>query len=95
MQKHFCLVKDVSLESANIVFDKTAQKEIKDAVKHTCLVSTTLHYSQVLYHLLYLMTIFYLITTFVVLLAGVEVADKATSGVRHLPNQGAAALRKG
>jgi hypothetical protein len=46
-------------------------------------------------HLLYLMTIFYLITTFVVLLAGVEVADKATSGVRHLPNQGAAALRKG
>jgi hypothetical protein len=41
------------------------------------------------------MTIFYLITTFVVLLACAEVADKATSGAQHLPDQGAAASREG
>jgi hypothetical protein len=38
------------MEMANIVFDKVAQKVIKDAIKHTCLVSTALYYSQVLYH---------------------------------------------
>jgi hypothetical protein len=32
---------------------------------------------------------FYLITTFVVQLTGAEVTDKATSGTRHLPDQGA------
>jgi hypothetical protein len=32
----------------------------------------------------------YLLTTIVVLLAGDEAADKATSDARHLPNQGAA-----
>jgi hypothetical protein len=39
------------------------------------------------------MTLFYLVVTFVVLLTGAEVADKATSGVVHLPDQGAAASR--
>jgi hypothetical protein len=51
-QEHFCLAESVSLESANIVFDKAAQKVIKDAIKHVCLVFTALYYSQVLYHLL-------------------------------------------
>jgi hypothetical protein len=41
------------------------------------------------------MKIFYLVTTFVVLLAGAEVADKATSGTRHLPNHGVATSREG
>jgi hypothetical protein len=41
------------------------------------------------------MTIFYLITAFIVLLAGAEVVDKAISGARYLPDQGAAASRKG
>jgi hypothetical protein len=41
------------------------------------------------------MTNFHLITTFVVLLVGAEVADKATSGTRHLPNHGAAASMEG
>jgi hypothetical protein len=50
MQEHFRLVEGVSLETANIVFDKVAQKVIKDAVKHVHLVSTVLYYSQVLYH---------------------------------------------
>ena len=52
MQKLFCLVEGISLESANIVFDKAAQKVIKDAIKHARLVFTALYYSQVLYHLL-------------------------------------------
>jgi hypothetical protein len=38
------------LEAANIVFDKVAQKVIKDTVKHACLVSTASYYSEVLYH---------------------------------------------
>jgi hypothetical protein len=58
MQEHFHLAEDVSLESTNIAFDKAVQKVIKDAIKHTRLVSTALYYSQVLYHLLYLMTKF-------------------------------------
>jgi hypothetical protein len=41
------------------------------------------------------MTKFYLITTFVVLHADAEAVDKATSGVRHLPDQGAATSREG
>jgi hypothetical protein len=41
------------------------------------------------------MTNFYLITIFVVLLVGAEVADKATLGTRHLPDQGAVASREG
>jgi hypothetical protein len=41
------------------------------------------------------MTNFYLITTLVVVLAGGEAADKATSGAQHLPDQGAAASREG
>jgi hypothetical protein len=41
------------------------------------------------------MTIFYLVTTFVVLLIGAEAADKAISGARHLPDQGAAASKEG
>jgi hypothetical protein len=38
---------------------------------------------------------YYLITIFIVLLACAEVADKATSGAQHLPDQGAAASREG
>jgi predicted transposase YdaD len=87
------------LEAANIVFDKTARKVIKDSVKHTCLVSTALYYYEVLYHslyyLLYLMTNFYLITKFVVLLTSDEATDKATSGTKYLSDQGAAASREG
>jgi hypothetical protein len=41
------------------------------------------------------MTNFYLITTFAVLLIGPEAADQATSGTRHLPDQGAVASREG
>jgi hypothetical protein len=48
--RHFRLAKGVSLESANIVFDKAVQKVIKDTVKHALLVSTALYYSQALYH---------------------------------------------
>jgi hypothetical protein len=50
MQEHFRLVEGVSLETANIVFDKATQKVIKDAVKHAHLMSTALYYSHVLYH---------------------------------------------
>jgi hypothetical protein len=75
-QEHFCLAEGINLETANIVFDKVVRKVIKDAVKHARLMSTAFYYSQVLYHLLYLMTIFYLVTTFVVLLIGAEVPDK-------------------
>jgi hypothetical protein len=50
MQNHFRLVEGVSLETANIVFDKAAQKVITDTVKHARLLSTALYYSQVLYH---------------------------------------------
>jgi hypothetical protein len=91
MQKYFRLVEDVSMEMANIVFDKAARKVIKDTVKHIHLVSTSLCYSHVLYHSLYLKTNFYLIITFVVLLAGAKVADKATLGARHLSDQEATA----
>jgi hypothetical protein len=94
-QEHFHLAEGVNLETANIVFDKAAQKVIKDTVKHARLISTALYYSQVLYHLLYFMTIFYLLTTFVVLLTGVEAADKAILGARHLHNKGAATSREG
>jgi hypothetical protein len=45
-------VKGVSLEMTNIVFEKIAQKVIKDTIKHILLVSTAIYYSQVLYHLL-------------------------------------------
>jgi hypothetical protein len=41
------------------------------------------------------MTNFYLMITFVVLLTGAEAADKATSGARYLPNQGAVASSEG
>jgi hypothetical protein len=41
------------------------------------------------------MTIFYLITTIVVLLAGDQVANKVTSGTKHLPDQAAATSREG
>jgi hypothetical protein len=41
------------------------------------------------------MTNFYLITTFIVLLTGVEAADKAPLGAQHLPDQGAAASMEG
>jgi hypothetical protein len=41
------------------------------------------------------MPIFYHVTIFVVLLKGAEAADKAISGARHLPDQGAAASREG
>jgi hypothetical protein len=51
-QEHFLLMEGVSLEKANIVFDKAEQKVIKDAVKHARLISTALYYSHVLYHLL-------------------------------------------
>jgi hypothetical protein len=89
------LVEAISLEVANIVFNKVAQKVIKDAVKHARLVSTALYYSEVSHHSMYLITNFYLITTFVVLLAGDEALDKVTSGTKHLPDQGAATSREG
>jgi hypothetical protein len=76
-QEHFHLAKGVGLEMANTVFDKATWKVIKDAIIHACLVSTALYYSQVLKHLLYLMTNYYLITVFVVLLIAAEAADKA------------------
>jgi hypothetical protein len=50
MQEHFHLAEGVSFDAANIVFDKVAQKVIKDVVKHACLVSTALYYTKVLYH---------------------------------------------
>jgi hypothetical protein len=40
------------------------------------------------------MTNFYLITIFVILLAGVEAADKVTSDTWHLPDQGASASKE-
>jgi hypothetical protein len=71
------LVKCVSSEAANIVFDIVVQKVIKGIAKLDCLVSTALYYTEVLYHSLYLMNIFYCLTTIVVLLAGDEAIDKA------------------
>jgi hypothetical protein len=62
---------------ANIVFDKAMWKVIKDAIKHTCLVSTALYNLQVLKHLLYLMANYNLLTTFVELLIGATATDKA------------------
>jgi hypothetical protein len=94
-EEHFCLTEGVSLEMANIVFDKAARKVIKDTVKHACLVSTALYYSQVLRHLLYLMTICDFIIIFIVLLTGAEAADKAQPDTRHLPDQEVAASREG
>jgi hypothetical protein len=44
------MVEGVSMEMAKIVFDKATRKVIKDAIKHACLVSTALLYSQALYH---------------------------------------------
>jgi hypothetical protein len=52
MYEHFRLVEGISLEAANIVFDKAAWKVIKEAVKHVRLVSVALYYYEVLYHLL-------------------------------------------
>jgi hypothetical protein len=94
-QEHFYFVEGVSLEMANIVFDKAVENVTKDAVKHAHLVSAALYYSQILYHLLYLLTNFYLITSFVVLLVCAKAADKATSGARHLPDLGAVASMEG
>jgi hypothetical protein len=50
--EHFSLVEGVIWETANIIFDKAAWKVIKDVVKYTCLISTALYYSHVLYHAL-------------------------------------------
>jgi hypothetical protein len=50
MHEHFHLAKDISLEAANIVFDKAAVKVINDAIKHARLLSTALYYSEILYH---------------------------------------------
>jgi hypothetical protein len=47
MHEHFRLVKAVSMETTNIVFDKAVRKVIKGAIKHARLVSTALYYSQV------------------------------------------------
>jgi hypothetical protein len=44
-QEYFCLVEGISLETANIIFDKAAWKVIKDVIKHVHHVSTTLYYS--------------------------------------------------
>jgi hypothetical protein len=41
------------------------------------------------------MVTFYLVTTFIVLLTGAEAVDKAISGARYLPDQGAIASREG
>jgi hypothetical protein len=46
------LAEDVREEIADIVFNRPTHKVIKDAVKHTCLVSTALYYSQVLKQLI-------------------------------------------
>jgi hypothetical protein len=46
------LAEDVREEIADIVFNRPTHKVIKDTVKHTCLVSTTLYYSQVLKQLI-------------------------------------------
>jgi hypothetical protein len=48
MHAHFCWAEGGSMEMANIVFDKETRKVIKDAIKHTRLVSTALYYSQVM-----------------------------------------------
>jgi hypothetical protein len=40
MQDHFRLAESISIDMANIVFDKVAQKVIKDAIKHARLIST-------------------------------------------------------
>jgi hypothetical protein len=50
MHAHFRLAEGINLEMTNIVFKKAARKVIKDIVKHVCLISTFLYYSQVLYH---------------------------------------------
>jgi hypothetical protein len=68
---------------------------IKDVVKHAHLVSIALYYSQVLYHLLYLIINLYIITIFVVLLTNVEAADKATSSAQHPPDQETTTLTEG
>jgi hypothetical protein len=52
MQKYFCLAEGISEEMANIVFNKTMHKVIKDAIKHARLVSIALYYSQVLKQLI-------------------------------------------
>jgi hypothetical protein len=44
--EHFCLVEDITLEAANIVFNKAVRKVIKDTVKHACLVFTNLYYTE-------------------------------------------------
>jgi hypothetical protein len=49
-QEHFHLVEDISLKTANIIFDKATRKVIKDAVKHARLMSAALYCSHVLYH---------------------------------------------
>jgi uncharacterized protein YuzB (UPF0349 family) len=81
------------------VFDKAAGKVIKDASNTpalSLLPYTTLMYCTICCNIfLYLMTIFYLITTIVVLLAGDQVANKVTSGTKHLPDQAAATSREG
>jgi hypothetical protein len=46
MLEHFC----EGIEMANIIFEKATWKEIKDAIKYVCLVSTAFHYSKVLKH---------------------------------------------
>jgi hypothetical protein len=80
------LKEGIIIEMANIIFDKAAQKVIKDAIKHVRLVSTALYYSQVLKHLLKyllcLMAKYYLITTFVVLFTCAEAVDKVQPGAR-------------
>jgi hypothetical protein len=48
MQEHFRLAEGVSEDVAINVFNKAARKVIKDAVKHTRLVSISVFYTQVL-----------------------------------------------
>jgi hypothetical protein len=43
--EYFCWAEGVSIEMANIVFDKVARKVIKDTIKHVRLVSTALYHS--------------------------------------------------
>jgi hypothetical protein len=47
-QEHFRLAEGVSEDVANIVFNKAALKVIKDAIKHTRLVSISVFYTLVL-----------------------------------------------
>jgi hypothetical protein len=66
-------------------------------MKHARLVSNALYYTEVyctIHCNICCNENFYLVTTIIVLLAGAEAVDKATSSTQHLPDQGATASRE-